>query len=142
MTQKQKPNVPFGYADLLEQRNDLLAALEYVQHALACWRDNEPILRVWRKNPNSEDAMTLTQVCSKIVTDKTAMCIRSRKDAPQQYDVKPMFTGNKHGWTLLDLFTASAINSVANAINDINRDKLNSLPPLRAAEICFSLLKG
>lgn len=28
MTQEQKPNVPLGYADLLQQRNDLLAALE------------------------------------------------------------------------------------------------------------------
>lgn len=43
------------------------------------------------------------------------------------------------GWMLLDLFSASIICAVANAVNDKNRAKLAQLHPVQAQDICLAL---
>jgi len=85
--------------------------------------------------------MKLIDVCNKVVAEKTAALIRPKLGVNHEYDVKEMFGGKKKGWVLLDLFTASAISKVAAALNETNRAKLNTLPPLRVSSICFQLLK-
>jgi hypothetical protein len=49
--------------------------------------------------------------------------------------------GRKRGWSLLDLFSAGAIRAVARALNEENRARLASLPPHKAALVCFKLVK-
>ncbi len=79
--------------------------------------------------------MTISAITKQIVTDHGAQLIRVReKDAAGnwQYDAKPLFTGKKKGWVILDSFTASAIQAIINALNEQNRAKIDrlSLPRL------------
>jgi hypothetical protein len=43
------------------------------------------------------------------------------------------------GWIILDLFSASAICAVANAVNETNRARLARLHPVVALDICLAL---
>ena len=54
-----------------------------------------------------------------------------------QYDIKPAFTGKKKGWFYLDLFTASAIMAVYNAINEENKAKIHRIPITKLADFAF-----
>lgn len=63
--------------------------------------------------------------------------MRQQFDGNRQYDVKPLFTGSKRGWTVLDLFTASAIQSVYKAINETNRAKFDRIPLPSLVEFVF-----
>ena len=47
----------------------------------------------------------------------------------------------KVGGTMVDLFTASAIVSVLDAINETNKEKLLALPVDRMATIAFNMMK-
>lgn len=64
--------------------------------------------------------------------------LRQRKDAPAGvYDAKPYGGGNKRGWFYLDLFTAGAIMTVYNALNEVNRERYGRMPIHVAASFAF-----
>jgi len=91
--------------------------------------------------------MILTEVANKITSERTALLIRPRVGplvslAPREYDVKPLFTGSKRGWVVLDLFTASAVAAVGEGLNEANRAKFNSMPLPKAINITWKLVKG
>lgn len=90
--------------------------------------------------------MTLLQVCEKVTAEHQCHVVRPRKidplaDGVPQYDAKPYGGGSKRGWFYVDAFTASAIHAVGEKINPENQAKLNRLPFLKAATICFRLVK-
>ncbi len=85
--------------------------------------------------------MKLNELCNLIVAEKSAKLIRPKKDNPGQYDYKELFTGSKKGWAIFDLFTASAVKAVWDALSPANRDKLNNMPPLKVSAVWFKLLK-
>ncbi len=89
--------------------------------------------------------MTITEIAS-VATKDGAQLIRYRKDSvfsgTAQYDCKPMFTGSKRGWTMVDSFTASAILAVSNALNEANRAKFNNLPIDRLVSFCWKHVGG
>jgi len=67
--------------------------------------------------------MTINQIQQQISTEETALLIRPRKELHVkgqaiQYDVKPLFTGNKRGWVLLDITTNAALQACYNALGD------------------------
>ncbi len=76
--------------------------------------------------------MEASRIIKEIVETKSCVLIRPRKEGhikatPWQYDVKEPFQGNKKGWTLLDLFTASAMLKVYEALKDENKTKFDQL---------------
>ena len=58
-----------------------------------------------------------------------------------EYDCKPMFTGSKRGWVMLDSFTASAIVAVHNALNDQQRPKLDTIRLPRLLDFVWKSVK-
>jgi len=66
---------------------------------------------------------------------------RSRKGEPGQYDTKPYFTGSRHGWVIIDSFTASAITQVYDGLNEVNREKFAGLGLVTMAHVAFKLIK-
>lgn len=76
--------------------------------------------------------MITSQIIKQIVDTKGCVLIRPRKEEHQkgsawQYDIKEPFQGNKKGWTLVDLFTASAMLKVFEALKDENKVKFDRL---------------
>jgi hypothetical protein len=70
--------------------------------------------------------MTITEI-AKHVSVNGAVLIRPRELG--EYDMKPLFTGKKRGWMILDAFTASAITAVREALNDNpNAAKFDRIP--------------
>ena len=82
--------------------------------------------------------MKFIEVAKMVVETKTAHLIRPRKGADMEYDAKPIFTGSKRGWVMLDLFTAGAVTAVADAISEPNREKMNRIPPRKVIEFAFA----
>jgi hypothetical protein len=75
------------------------------------------------------------------VLDNGVSLMRQRKDAPDQFDVKEAFTGNKRGWFYMDAFTASAIVNVYKALNETNRAKYAALPLPKLITVTWKLVK-
>ncbi len=76
--------------------------------------------------------MTLVEIIELSKTDG-ALLIRYRKESYKatgtaQYDVKPLFTGSKKGWTMLDAFTASMLRAVYAALKPESQAKFNNVP--------------
>ena len=76
--------------------------------------------------------MITSQIIKQVVETKGCVLIRPRKEDhvkgnPWQYDIKEPFQGNKKGWTLVDLFTASAMLKVYEALKDENKGKFDRL---------------
>jgi hypothetical protein len=84
--------------------------------------------------------MTALDAARKVYEEKSCHLLRPRKDAPGEYDVKPAFTGKARGWAYLDLFTASAIVRVSDAVNETNRAKMAALPLAKLARIGYLCL--
>lgn len=83
--------------------------------------------------------MNTIDLAKRVVETGTAHLWRYREGALQ---ARPWGTGGrKRGWSLLDLFSAGAIKAVAEALNETNRAKLASLPPSKAALLCFKFVK-
>jgi hypothetical protein len=59
--------------------------------------------------------MTISEI-AKDVVENGAVLIRPRGIG--EYDVKPLFTGSKRGWVVLDATTAGAITAVREALKD------------------------
>lgn len=47
------------------------------------------------------------------------------------------FTGSHRHWTLIDLFSASAMTACYQALKPENQSKFNNLPIGRLVELCF-----
>ena len=76
--------------------------------------------------------MTVSTIIKQVVGGKGALLIRDRKEehvkgSAWQYDVKPNWTGNKKRWVYIDLFTASAMLTVFNALGDENKAKYDKV---------------
>lgn len=78
---------------------------------------------------------------ARLAATEGAQLFRPRKDAPKEYDCKPIFTGSKRGWILLDSFSASAIVAVWDALNETNRTTFESLHPVSMAKLAFKFCK-
>lgn len=87
--------------------------------------------------------MTGIEVARLVASTKGAHLFRQRRDVTDrhEYDVKEIFTGNKRGWTLLDLFSASAICSVWDALKPENQEKYARMNLPAMASTAFKLLK-
>ena len=78
--------------------------------------------------------MFASQIQKQIVDEKAACLIRPRKEErvkgqPIQYDVKEYgLGGNKRGWVLLDLFTASAMQACYNALSTESQASWDKIP--------------
>ena len=87
--------------------------------------------------------MTGIEVARAVVTEKQCHLARPRQEQapgePIQYDCKPTFTGSHKGWFYVDLFSASAITQIYDAINETNREKYSRLPLPKMAQIAFQL---
>ncbi len=59
--------------------------------------------------------MTISAI-AKHVLENGAVLIRPREVG--EYDVKPLFTGSKRGWAVMDATTANAIHTVREALKD------------------------
>lgn len=88
--------------------------------------------------------MKLSDACKQVMLSQSMHLVRVSKQqeagGPINYDVKP-WEGNKRGWTLLDVFTASAVSKVYDAVNDKNKDALDRLSLRSAVNVCFKMLK-
>lgn len=83
--------------------------------------------------------MTLYE-CAKRVQSCGIQLIRSRKDAPADYDCKN-WEGNKRGWYFLDATTASAIVAVREALRPDHQSHFDALPLQKAVTVCWKLVK-
>ena len=65
-------------------------------------------------------------------------------DNPKEAQLRQIVSDKQRGkveGVMVDLFTASAIVSVLDAINDANKEKLLELPVERMATIAFNMMK-
>ncbi len=85
--------------------------------------------------------MTGIQVAQEVFKTKSAHLFRPRKNESGEYDCKPVFTGSHKGWTILDLFSASAIVQVHERINAQNQELLESFSLPKMARIAFKCLE-
>jgi len=86
--------------------------------------------------------MKAIKVARLIVDTKTCHLLRPQKNESGQYDVKAFYgRGNKRGWAYWDLFSASAVVKVYDALSKENRAKYESMNPLRMVDVAFKMLK-
>lgn len=71
------------------------------------------------------------EVARKVVAEKSLYMFRPKKDSPGEYDAKP-WSGNKRGWTYLDLFSASIYVRGYDAQPDAIKAKLDAMHLTRA----------
>ena len=65
-------------------------------------------------------------------------------DNPKEAQLRQIVSDKQRGkveGTMVDLFTASAIVSVLDAVNETNKEKLLALPVDRMATIAFNMMK-
>lgn len=91
--------------------------------------------------------MTIVSIAQKVVDEKQAHLLRIRSGKTRlvetrvvnlEYDCKPIFTGNHRGWVILDLYTASAITAVYNALNEQNKAKFGTLSLKAIVDFCYT----
>ncbi len=85
--------------------------------------------------------MTISEIV-KGSKESGAVLIRYRAESHKetgtaQYDVKPLFTGKKKGWTIIDSFTASAMLAVYNALSPAMQVKFDNIPLGRLVEFTW-----
>ena len=84
--------------------------------------------------------MTIYEIAKQAVEQKTAQSLRHREG--NQYDCKAdMFQGHSRKWALMDIFTASAIVSIYEALKPENQAKYLSLPLGRLIDLTWKLIK-
>lgn len=83
--------------------------------------------------------MTGIQVAKEVVKTQQLHLVRNRQGTLGEYDAKPAHTGKAKGWFYVDLFSASAIVAVWEALNEENRAKFEKLPIARMAEVAFQV---
>jgi hypothetical protein len=67
--------------------------------------------------------------------------VRERKNQPGEYDAKPWAVGGHRGWFLFDLFSASAVVAVYDALGPENQARYNNMHPVVMANMAFKLVK-
>ena len=82
--------------------------------------------------------MKLSEICKLVVEENTMIYYKYNKSA-KTYTVR-VNGGNKRGWTLLDNFSASAVLTIWNHVNDENKAKLDSMSVEQALEIAFKII--
>lgn len=85
--------------------------------------------------------MTSIEAARKVVSEKQCHLLRPRKDSAGEYDAKSYDCGSKRGWFYLDLFSASAIVNVHDALSEQNRAKFAAMPLPKMASVAFKLIK-
>jgi hypothetical protein len=85
--------------------------------------------------------MDAIEICRQIIEDKQCYVVRPKKDILAEYDAKPYGSGNKRGWTYVDLFSASAVLNVYRALNPENQSKFAALPIEKMCRVAFKLCK-
>lgn len=79
---------------------------------------------------------------ARLVLKKGAQLLRPKKDAPgNQYDAKPLFTGKRRGWIILDSFSASALVAVHDALPEEKRAVFANAPVTRALTLAWRCVK-
>jgi len=76
--------------------------------------------------------MTISAI-AKQAAENGAVLIRYRANShaetgTAEYDCKPIFTGSKRGWTMLDSFTASAMKAVYEKLKPEHQAKFDNIP--------------
>ena len=71
-----------------------------------------------------------------------AVLFRPRKDPHEkgqewQYDVKPLSTGRKKSWMIVDSFTVSAMRAVYNVLSGEDQATWNTKPFSRLVSFCW-----
>lgn len=77
---------------------------------------------------------------ARLVKAQGVHVFRERKGEPGTYDAKPFFTGSRRGWVVLDAFSASAIVTVFDALNEANRERYSTLTLTKMAHVAFKIL--
>jgi hypothetical protein len=97
--------------------------------------------------------MTASQIAQQVKESKSAVQVRYRKNPAGkdlvlrdesgniQYDVKDLFNGKSRGWQVFDLFTASAVCTVYNALNDENKAKFDRVQLPKLLNLVWSNVK-
>ena len=80
--------------------------------------------------------MLLSEVVEKILKDHCFMYVKQDKN-----NLYITSSEDKNGFMMLDVATANAINTVYNAISPDRQNKLNNMPLLQAANICWKCVK-
>lgn len=80
--------------------------------------------------------MLLSQVVKEVL--KASQFLYVKQDKEGLYTISEE---NKNGYMMIDLYTASAINTVYNAINEKNKNRLDTMPIIQAVNLCFKVLK-
>ena len=85
--------------------------------------------------------MTIVEILEQM-KDGGACLIRYRAHSHKetgtaQYDCKPLFTGSKRGWIMLDITTAGAMRAVYNALKPELQPKFNNIPLGRLVDFCW-----
>ncbi len=90
--------------------------------------------------------MTISEIV-KQSQDSGAVLIRYRANSHKetgtaQYDCKPMFTGSKKGWMLMDAFTASALLAVFNALKPESQARFDNIPLGKLVDFAWKQVKA
>lgn len=81
-----------------------------------------------------------TLECARLVLKDGAQLIRPRKDGAG-YDAKPLFTGKRRGWQVLDHFSASALVAVHEALSEEKKTVFANAPIHRALTLAWRCVK-
>ena len=87
--------------------------------------------------------MKLSEIQRQISEEQSALLLRPRKEEhikgqPIQYDTKPLFTGNKRGWVMLDITTNNALQSCYNALKeDKSKAKWDCIPVMKLVDFAW-----
>lgn len=78
-----------------------------------------------------------------LVRTEGAQLIRNRKEEhikgnDWQYDTKPLYTGSKRGWQIIDSYSASALLAVYNGLNADNQSKFARVHINKLLDFCWS----
>lgn len=85
--------------------------------------------------------MLISEIQKQVVEKGAAVLLRPRplvQGEPRQYDVKPLFTGNKRGWTMLDLTTANALQTCYNALSEASQEKWNRISVFKLVDFAWN----
>jgi len=84
--------------------------------------------------------MTITDIAKQVVQERSAVQVRFRsggKGEVREYDMKPLFTGRKRGWVLVDMQTANAILTVYEGLREDLRARVDTVPMGQLVEFCW-----
>ncbi len=87
--------------------------------------------------------MTISQIAQQVTTEKSAVQIRFRdggKGEAKQYNCKPLFSGSRRGWTVLDTTTSGAIMAVYKGLRDDLKPSFDTIPLSRLIDFCWRMV--